>query len=91
MEAVVSYLEIILDHLNIQAGIQVGGKVNKKKRIVHMCVGVLHSFLKKKLYYEQIHLYMWIKIKLFVVASSHIVLFTCNNIQLFFKKSRGFK
>lgn len=43
-----------------------GGKVNKKKRIVHTIM-VLHSFFEKRLYYEQIHLYMWIKIKLFVV------------------------
>ena len=39
----------------------------KKKRIVHTMMGVLHSFFEKRLYYEQIHLYMWIKIKLSVV------------------------
>ena len=45
--------KIISDHLNIQ----VGGKVNKKKEN-STYVGVLSAFFEKRLYYEQIHLYM---------------------------------
>ena len=44
-----------------------GGKVNKKKENSTHYNGILHSFFEKRLYYEQIHLHMWIKIKLFVV------------------------
>ena len=59
-----SYLEIILDHLNISMWWGVlcvilvgGGKVNKKKE--NSTYGrVLRSFFEKRLYYEQIHLHM---------------------------------
>lgn len=51
MEAVVSSREIISDHLNIQVGVICvtwgGGKVNKKKRIVHMEGGTTLFFKKE--------------------------------------------